>query len=124
MKHPMTEPATSLGAAGSLLSKFGVPLGFGVLGAAVMAAVDLPRSRGELFRQAFVAGTSTLVFGRPAYALVAPHVPSAVPEDELRIAVYFLVGSLSWGAAAVLVRARALVKSQGIKYINKKIGSD
>ena len=61
----MTEPTTGA-AAGLALAKL-VPAG---LGAAIMVAVDMPKTRGEFFARFFVAFGCSHLFGDFALALL------------------------------------------------------
>lgn len=112
----------------ALFAKFGVPLGAGILGAAIIAALDPPATRRELFLQALCAGVGTMVFG-PAALRTADYFFSAIDllhatstaYFEWAIPVYFLVGSLSWGMFGAIVKLRQLIKERAAEKIADKL---
>lgn len=114
-----TEPVSGF-ALGALLKAL-VAAGAGVLGALVMAAFDPPKTRRDLFIQAAVAGAGSFVFG-PAALTLASHALTSVAVAELSVPVYFLVGSLSWGAFAALAKLRTLVAEKGADKVAEKVG--
>lgn len=90
----MTEPATGTAAGVALFMKF-VPAG---LGAALMVAVDMPKTRGEFFARFFVAFTCSYLFGDFALAVLQHWVPLAsarVVDGTLGAFGYFLAGGAS-----------------------------
>jgi hypothetical protein len=104
------------------LTKLAVAGGAGLIGAAVIAAVDPPKTRRELFMQALVAGGGSMSFG-PIAVHVAQHFISWVDftQVEFAVPVYFLVGALSWGAAGALAMARKTIREKGADYLLKKL---
>jgi len=113
----MADPASS--AAAGVLLKVGVAFGAGVAGAAIMAAVDPPATRTEMFAQAACAGVGSMVFGGLAVRLAdfyldAINLAGAPAADYLEVAVpiYFLVGALSWGAFGALAKFRQIVRDK------------
>jgi hypothetical protein len=104
------------------LTKLAIAGGAGLLGALVIAAVDPPQTRRELFMQALVAGGGSMSFG-PIAVHVAQHYISWVDFSliEYAVPVYFLVGALSWGAAGALAMARKTIREKGADYLIKKL---
>lgn len=93
MGHQMTEPASSA-AAGLAFSKL-LPAG---LGAAIMVAVDMPKTRGEFFARFFVAFAVCHLFGDFFLAVVQNWVPQAsarVVDGSLGALGYFMAGGVS-----------------------------
>lgn len=89
----MTEPTTGA-AAGLMLSKF-APAG---LGAGIMIAVDMPKTRGELFARFFVAFAFSHLFGDWALAELqawTPHISARVVDGTLGALGYFVAGGVS-----------------------------
>jgi len=89
----MSEPATSA-AAGIALSKL-APAG---LGAAIMVAVDMPKTRGELFARFFVAFSCSHLFGDVALAILqqwVPQISARAVDGALGALGYFLAGGVS-----------------------------
>ncbi len=89
----MSEPTTSA-AAGLALFKL-LPAG---LGAAIMVAVDMPKTRGELFARFFVAFSCSHLFGDMVLALLQHWVPAAsarAVDGALGALGYFLAGGVS-----------------------------
>lgn len=89
----MTEPASSA-AAGIALSKL-APAG---LGAAIMVAVDMPKTRGELFARFFVAFACSHLFGDFALVLAqewVPHISARVVDGSMGALGYFVAGGVS-----------------------------
>lgn len=89
----MSEPASSA-AAGIALSKL-LPAG---LGAALMVAVDMPKTRGELFARFFVAFACSHLFGDVALAILQqwlPMVTARAVDGSLGALGYFLAGGVS-----------------------------
>lgn len=89
----MSEPASSA-AAGIALSKL-LPAG---LGAALMVAVDMPKTRGELFARFFVAFASSHLFGDVTLAILQQWVPlltGRAVDGGLGALGYFLAGGVS-----------------------------
>ena len=123
----MTEPTTAIaasavGAAKSAAGQAAIAkliallslLGTGAVGALVMAAVDPPRSRRQLFLQAVVAGVTACYFAAAAARLLG------AMEYELQIG--FLIGALSWGAVGALVKLRTLIRDRAPDVIAAKAG--
>ena len=89
----MSEPATSA-AAGFALAKL-LPAG---IGAALMVAVDMPRTRGELFARFFVAFACSHLFGDVALAILqqwAPMLTARAVDGGMGALGYFLAGGVS-----------------------------
>lgn len=89
----MTEP-TSGAAAGLALAKL-APAG---LGAAIMVAVDMPKTRGEFFARFFVAFACSHLFGDFALEVLAhyvPHLSARVVDGTMGALGYFLAGGVS-----------------------------
>ena len=89
----MAEP-TSGAAAGIALSKL-APAG---IGAAIMVAVDMPKTRGEFFARFFVAFACSHLFGDFALAVLqqwVPHLSARVVDGTLGALGYFLAGGVS-----------------------------
>ena len=89
----MSEPATSA-AAGFALAKL-FPAG---IGAALMVAVDMPRTRGELFARFFVAFACSHLFGDVALAILqqwAPMLTARAVDGAMGALGYFLAGGVS-----------------------------
>jgi hypothetical protein len=104
------------------LAKLAIAGGAGLVGALVIAAVDPPANRRELFLQAFVAGGGSMSFG-PVAVQAASHFITWVDftQIEFAVPVYFLVGALSWGAAGALAMFRKTIKEKGGDYLSKKV---
>jgi hypothetical protein len=123
-----TNMASETAAAG-LLMKLGAALGLGIVGAAVIAALDPPKTRKEMFLHAGVAGVGSLVFGPVAVRLL-DHFADFVDLNSVGTAqylewampVYFVVGALSWGGAATLVKLRTLIADKGASVVGGRIG--
>lgn len=89
----MTEPASGA-AAGFALTKL-APAG---LGAAIMVAVDMPKTRSEFFARFFVAFAVCHLFGDFALAMLqqwVPHISARVVDGSLGALGYFLAGGVS-----------------------------
>jgi MFS family permease len=124
----MSEPATAAAASGLLL-KFGAAAGAGIAGAVIMAAVDPPKTRREMFAQAAVAGVGSIVFG-PLAVKVADHYfdfidlsKAATVGDyfEWAVPVYFLVGACSWAAFGAIARIRNILRDKAVEKAAKYI---
>lgn len=95
----MAADGASGAAGGILLAKF-LPAG---LGAAIMVAVDMPKTRGELFARVFVAFSFSYLFGELAVSAIAaaPLIGdwfSPARAGHVR-AVDGLLGAFGWFAA-------------------------
>lgn len=132
-KEPLTMkayPLMSAEAAGvGLLWKALASLGAGVLGAAIMAAVDPPTTRKELFSQAAVAGVGSLVFGPVVLRVVNHFVPFLGTDNktvwdlfEVAVPVYFLVGAISWGFFGAVAKVRKMIADKAASALAKKLG--
>ena len=128
----MSEPVSS--AAGGIvgwkfLLSFGALVSSGVLGGAIMAAFDPPKSRLQLFLQGAAAGVGSLFFG-PIAVRVLDHytewvdLANAGHVDLLTFAapVYLVIGTLSWGVFSALAKLRELIKNRGADAVAHKIG--
>lgn len=104
-----------------ILYKLGLAVGFGLIGAAIMAAFDPPKTRREMFTQAAVAAVGSFVFGELTHLAIASVVTFATPA-QLVIPAYFLTGALSWGAFGALAAFRRLVARKGAKFLSDKVG--
>ena len=105
-------------------------IGVGAIGAVVMAAVEPPKSRRMLFAQAMVAGVMAPIFTPGAVrALVSMgwvDLAGAGIErwGEVALPVGFLIGSLSWGAAAALVKLSSILRDRGAGAVAHRLGLD
>lgn len=98
----MSEPASSA-AAGIAVSKL-LPAG---IGAAIMIAVDMPKTRGELFARVFVAFAFSHLFGDAALALLGHYAPGVAALHGVGRAVDGTLGALGFfvaGGVAVLAK--------------------
>ena len=111
-------PSVTAGVAGKAV----LTAGAGVLGAAVMAAVDPPKTRWELFLHGATALAGSVVFGPVAVRVVAQFIPWIGATDiEVVVPIYFLVGALSWGVFGAIAKARALIRDRGADAIAKRL---
>lgn len=100
----VSEPASI--AAGGLLAKL-LPAGVGAL---LIAIVDPPQNKREMFLRVLVAFVSSYLFSRFAFDWLHQFPTFAVldwEKDEHRVAVEGLVGASGWfvlGAAAMLLK--------------------
>lgn len=115
-----TEPVSS-GLFAGLVWKLGLMAALGVLGGAIMAAFDPPKTRRVLFLQAAAAGTVSMVFGQAALQALIHFLPWAV-GPAFALPVYFLVGALSWGFLGAVAKLRTLVAEKGAKALADKVG--
>lgn len=118
----MDEPATT--AAGGLLAKGLASIGFGAVGALIMAAFDPPKTRRALFWQALASAAGSLVFGHAALRVLDHFTPwvdiAALPQDqwiEWAAPVYFVVGALSWGLFGALAQLRRALRERGVQHL-------
>lgn len=93
----------------------------GALGGAIMAVFDPPKSRREMFLQAAVAGSGSLVFGHLG-AAAAAHYISFLPAEDMKIPAYFLVGAMSWGVFGALAKVRRVVADKAADKIIERTG--
>lgn len=108
--------------AAGLLTKGAVAGGAGVLGALVIAAVAPPKTRKEMFLHAACAGVGSLTFGPLAVRILAGAFEVLNPVTiEVAVPIYFVVGSLSWGAFSALAQLRGLIATRGAAVIAKKV---
>lgn len=130
MKH-MTEPiSTSAGAAlGWKLAGFAGIFSAGVIGACVIAAVDPPKTRGEMFLRALAAGVGSLFFGPLCVRLLVRYVinvdlaaMSVLEALEYTAPVFLVVGCLSWGAFGALAMLSKMLKQRGADEVARRIG--
>lgn len=120
--------AAESAAGAGLLVKLGAAGVAGLVGGAIMAAVDPPQTRRELFLQAAAAGVASIFFG-PAAVRVADYyvdfvsLAGAGAEDYLTwaVPVYFLVGALAWGAFGALAKFRRTVADKGAALLEEKL---
>jgi hypothetical protein len=127
MKASTTMSAEAVGA--GFLWKLGSALGAGVLGAAIMACLDPPATRKELFKQASVAGVGSMIFG-PLAVRVFDHyidfvdIASSTTLDALEwtIPIFFLVGAMSWGVFGAIAKLRKLVSDRAAAELARKFG--
>lgn len=87
--------ATHAGAAAGLAFSKLAPAG---LGAAIMVAVDMPKTRGEFFARFFVAFACSHLFGDFALAVLQgwiPAISARVVDGSLGALGYFLAGGVS-----------------------------
>lgn len=112
--------AKTAGAGAVHMSVFGASVGAGVLGGLMMIALDPPKTKRAMFGQSLVTAAGSIFFG-PAAVRTLDHYVSwidlanADPIRALEIAapVYFLIGALSWGFAAAIVRLRHILAERG-----------
>lgn len=126
----MAEPSSSAGAAAgwALLSKLS-PAAAGVIGAAIVAAVEPPATRRLLFIQVAVGGTMSLVCG-PGVVAMLDHYTTSVDlaamsaHDAIAWAapVYLIIGAVSWGVAGALARLRAIIRDRAADKIANQVG--
>jgi hypothetical protein len=86
-----THASTAAGLAFSKLAPAG-------LGAAIMVAVDMPKTRGEFFARFFVAFACSHLFGDFALSLLqgwVPAISARVVDGSLGALGYFLAGGVS-----------------------------
>ncbi|MBA2413208.1 MAG: hypothetical protein H0V63_10345 [Burkholderiaceae bacterium] len=109
-------PQTGAGLA--LIAKYGVPFGAAMLGAAIIAALDPPKTRKELFMQAMVAGIGSTVFGAAALRVAVYFLAGyGLDLESLTIPVYFLTGALSWGFFGAIVKLRSLLREKAAQKV-------
>ncbi len=121
--------STSVGAI--VGAKVASAIGFGALGALIMAAVDPPKTRLALAMQATVAGVCRIVV-TPLAARWIDHTfawidlgrAGVVEVLEVFMPVGFLVGALSWGAVGALVKLREIVNQRAADKLAKAAGMD
>lgn len=137
----MTEPATSAVAGVAawkmgLLSKLGVLVGGGALGALLIAAVDPaeaepdPRKRRRLiFTQVLVAGAMSMTFTPATVRWLASwndwiQLGSGNFEAwaEVTLPVALTIGALGWGMLGAAVKLRQMVRDRGADAIAEKAG--
>jgi hypothetical protein len=108
---------------------FSALIGSGVLGGAIMAAFDPPKTRKLLFAQGAAAGIGSLFFG-PLATRALDHyadwvtLADATPLEALETAmpVYLLIGTLSWGVFAALAKLREIIRERGAATLAEKLG--
>lgn len=121
----MTEPASSAAGAAAawklgLFGKLAALLLSGVVGAAIIAAVDPPKTRLMLFAQAATAGIVSIIFTPIAVRVLDHYVAwfnaqtaSGVEMLEVVLPVGFLIGALSWGFVAAAAKLREIIRERG-----------
>lgn len=100
----------------------------GVLGACVIAAVDPPSTRREMFTRALAAGVGSLFFG-PAIVRLLDHwavwvdlnTASSMEVVEYAAPVYLVIGCLSWGVFGALATLSKILKARGGNALADKI---
>jgi MFS family permease len=120
----MKNMSVETGAAGAFFAKFGFVAGAGMAGAAIMAVLDPPKTRKELFLQGMCAGVGSIVFGPAALSWVAGFLGNALVTTNFAdwaLPVYFLVGALSWGCFGMLVKLRVWIAEKGADKIADKV---
>ena len=118
----VTYPMSAEGIGAGLLWKLGVSIGAGVLGASIMAAMDPPTTKRELFKQAAVAGVGSMVFGPVALTVVSHYAPFLANSLETAVPVYFLVGALAWGVFGAIAKLRVLIRDRAANALAVKFG--
>lgn len=108
----MSEPTTAAAGFGALIAKYGIFAVVAVLGAGLMAALNPPKTKRELFNRALAAFAGSIFLGGFAVQAVA-HWLELPPIFDLGMAVHFLVGSLSWFGFAALARFASLLRDRG-----------
>jgi MFS family permease len=112
------------GAAGAFFAKFGFVVGAGMAGAAIMAVLDPPKTRKELFMQGMCAGVGSFVFGPAALSWVGGFVGQQLVDTgftDWALPIYFVVGALSWGFFGMLVKLRVLISERGADKIADRV---
>ncbi len=109
---------------GIIIAKIGVikflTLGAAGLGAALMAIFRPAKSRKELFYQAVVALSSSLLFGNTAASALANAISALSftygTEEHIQylVSVHALVGAMSWGLFGGLAHVRDVAGSKTI----------
>jgi len=100
----------------------------GVLGAILLAAVDTPKTKREMFVRALVAGVSSLFFG-PAVCLwlfrwtgIDAHVMPVYELIAWVAPVLLVTGALSWSLWGALAMFAKRLKSQGAGWLASRFG--
>lgn len=94
----------------------------GVAGACLIAAVDPPKTRRELFMRGLVAGVCSLGFGPLAVHAVAHYIEWLDVNAIDHVApVYLLVGALSWGLVGALAMLNKIIRNRGAKAVADKV---
>lgn len=122
----MSTEAATLGAI--IWYKLGAAFLVGILGAAIMAAFDPPKTKKSLFFHAAVAGIGSLIFGGPLIKILDHYfdfvnlATVTFPEYlEWAAPVYIIVGGLSWGTFGALAKFRNLVNAKAADILMEKI---
>jgi hypothetical protein len=115
-----TMSAEGIGA--GLLWKLGAAGAAGVLGAAIMAAVEPPCDRKTMFKQAAVAGVGSMMFGPMALEVFHHYITFLSRSLETAVPVYFLTGALSWGAFGLVARFRKILSERAADALAAKFG--
>ncbi len=116
MKNMSVESA----GAGAFFAKYGLVVGAGMAGAAIMAILDPPKTRKELFLQGMCAGVGSIVFGPAALSWVSGFLGQALIVNNFQdwaLPVYFIVGAMSWGVFGMLVKLRVWISEKGAEKI-------
>lgn len=116
------------GTGAGLITKFILLSGFGLLGAAFIAAVDPPKTRKQLFLQAAVAITLSLILGPIAvsafdYYLDFVNLGQVTFEMYMEVAapIYAIIGAFSWGLIGFVAKLRDLLASEGARMLKDKL---
>lgn len=116
------------GTGAGIFAKVALLSGFGLLGAAFIAAVDPPKTRKQLFLQAAVAIMLSLVVGPIAVSAFDYYLDfvdlSKVPIQlymEVAAPIYALIGAMSWGVVGFLAKLRDLVNTDGARILKDKV---
>jgi len=129
----LTEPATTAAGAAAwklgLIHKLVALFAAGAVGAAVIAAFDVPASRGRRFLQAAVAGLAAMLFTLPSVRALDAwagwiDLSAGDPAAWLEVAlpVGFIIGALSWGAFGALYQLRQLIQARAASELARRVG--
>jgi hypothetical protein len=129
IEHADAASAVAGTAAATKAGAFGASVGIGLLGGLLMIVLDPPKTRRGMFLQSMVALVGSVIFG-PLAVRVLDHYSDAVDlskadfEMLLTVAgpVYFLMGAMSWGVAAALVKLRHLIAEHAADAAAERLG--
>lgn len=131
--NELGDAASAAGAAAGAKAStaFAAAVGVGTIGGLLMVMLDPPKTRRGMFVQSMVACIGSIVFGPIAVRLLDHYVDGidlagadVVSILEVAAPVFFVIGALSWGIAAALVRLRHIIAERGADAVAKKAGLD